>query len=84
MQEQIDRKLKDDNKESKNSFSQESIDGYFLGLIAIGLLSIIVFKNDITIDLKQGLFFVFLFLIFGAMDLFKSASKKSSQNSENN
>jgi hypothetical protein len=70
MQEQIDRELTDNNKESKISFSQESINGYFLGLMAIGLLSIIVFKNDISIDLKQGLFFVFLFLIFGSMDLF--------------
>jgi uncharacterized membrane protein YiaA len=84
MQEQIDRELTDNNKESKISFSQESINGYFLGLMAIGLLSIIVFKNDISIDLKQGLFFVFLFLIFGSMDLFKSASKRSSENSENN
>ncbi len=51
------------------------INAYYLSFLAIGVL-IIILKMDISGDLKQGLFFILLWLIFGCMDLFKSASTK--------
>jgi hypothetical protein len=58
------------------------INGYYLSFLAIGVLTIIL-KIDISADLKQGLFFILLWLIFGSVDLFKSASRKESNTDKN-
>lgn len=64
--------------ESKPRLSIDLINGYYLSFLAIGLLTVII-KVDITNDLKQVLFFIFLCLLFGSIDLFKSASEKESR-----
>ena len=70
-------------KESKFALSAESINGYYLSFLAIGLF-LIILKNDIGNDLKQGLFFILMALVFGSIDLFKSAaSKENNQNGRN-
>lgn len=59
----------------ESKLSVDLINAYYLSFLAIGVL-IIILKIDISGDLKQGLFFILLWLIFGCMDLLKSASKK--------
>jgi hypothetical protein len=48
----------------------ELVNGYYLSFLAIGLLFVII-KNDLSSDLKQGLFFIEMSLIFGSLSLFK-------------
>jgi hypothetical protein len=62
-------------KESKFVLSTEIINGYYLSFLAIGLF-LVILRNDITNDLKQGLFFILMALVFGSIDLFKSAANK--------
>lgn len=64
-------------KESKFTLSTESINGYYLSFLAIGLF-LVMLRNDIGSDLKQGLFFILMALVFGSIDLFKSAANKES------
>jgi hypothetical protein len=53
----------------------ELINGYYLSFLAIGLLFVIV-RNDLSGDLKQGLFFILMALVFGSLSLLKSATNK--------
>ncbi len=62
-------------KEPRFQLSVELVNGYYLSFLATGLL-LIILRNDISIDLKQGLFFILMALIFGSLDLFKSAASK--------
>jgi hypothetical protein len=66
----------------ESKVSVDLINAYYLSFLAIGLLAIIL-KMDISEDLKQGLFFILLWLIFGCVDLFKSASKKEGSSDKN-
>ena len=67
--------IQSSEKEQKLKLSVELVNGYYLSFLATGLLFIIL-RNDISIDLKQGLFFILMALIFGSLDLFKSAASK--------
>lgn len=64
------------NSEEKTIFNLpiELVNGYYLSFLAIGLLFVIV-RNDLSGDLKQGLFFILMALVFGSLSLFKSAAK---------
>jgi hypothetical protein len=62
-------------KEPRFKLSVELVNGYYLSFLATGLL-LIILRNDISVDLKQGLFFILMALIFGSLDLFKSAASK--------
>lgn len=68
--------------ESKFKLSVDLINGYYLSFLAVGILAVII-KIDISSDLQQPLFFIFLCLTFGSMDLLKSASNKESSICEN-
>jgi hypothetical protein len=72
MQDPIDKNIE---KESKFALSTELINAYYLSFLAIGLF-LFILKNDISNDLKQGLFFILMALVFGSIDLFKSAANK--------
>jgi hypothetical protein len=67
------------NKSSKKepifNWSVGLVSGYYLSFLAIGLLYIIV-KADVNGDLKQGLFFILMSLVFGSLNLLKSAANK--------
>jgi hypothetical protein len=65
-------------KESRSILSTELINGYYLSFLAIGLF-LIILRNDIGTDLKQGLFFILMALVFGSIDLFKSAASKENK-----
>ncbi len=65
--------VQDTEKEPRFKLSVQLVNGYYLSFLATGLLLIIV-GNDISVDLKQGLFFILMVLIFGTLDLFKSAA----------
>lgn len=73
MQDTIDKNIK---KEPKSILSVELINGYYLSFLAIGLL-LIILRDDVSIDLKQALFFILMVLIFGSIDLLKSAASKN-------
>ncbi|AFY94506.1 hypothetical protein [Chamaesiphon minutus] len=72
MQDRINQNIE---KKSNLTPSIELINGYYLSFLAIGL-SLVLLRNDLSSDLKQGLFFVLMALIFGSIDLFKSAANK--------
>jgi hypothetical protein len=66
----------------KPLLSLDSINGFYLSLLATGVL-VVILKFDISNDLKQGLFFILLWLIFGSIDLFNNASKIASTVNDN-
>jgi hypothetical protein len=68
--------IQDNKQESRFTLSAELINGYYLSFLAIGLL-LIILRDDISIDLKQALFFILMVLIFGSIDLLKSAGSKN-------
>jgi hypothetical protein len=68
--------IQDNKQESRFRLSVELINGYYLSFLAIGLL-LIILRDDISIDLKQALFFILMVLIFGSIDLLKSAGSKN-------
>ena len=74
MKEQLINKI--ENKPgSEFKLSVGLVNGYYLSFLAAGVLMIIV-KIDISADLKQGLFFILLWLIFGSIDLLKQAANR--------
>jgi hypothetical protein len=68
--------IQDNKQESRFRLSVELINGYYLSFLAIGLL-LIILRDDISSDLKQALFFILMVLIFGSIDLLKSAGSKN-------
>jgi hypothetical protein len=68
--------IQDNKQESRFRLSVELINGYYLSFLAIGLL-LIILRNDTSSDLKQALFFILMVLIFGSIDLLKSAASKN-------
>jgi hypothetical protein len=62
-------------KESKFILSNELINGYYLSFLSIGLF-LVMLRNDINSDIKQGVFFILMALVFGSIDLFKNAATK--------
>ena len=74
--------IQSSGQEPKFKLSVELVNGYYLSFLATGLLFIIL-RNDISIDLKQGLFFILMALIFGSLDLFKSAASKEDNTDQN-
>jgi hypothetical protein len=51
------------------------LNGYYLSFLAIGLF-VFMLKDNIGSDLQKGLFFILMALVFGSIDLFKSAASK--------
>jgi hypothetical protein len=68
--------IQDNKQESRFRLSAELINGYYLSFLAIGLL-LIILRDDISSDLKQALFFILMVLIFGSINLLKSAASKN-------